>query len=139
QAARADGERPSLICCRTVIAKGAPNKAGTSDAHGAPLGAEEVAAAKRLMDWPQEPTFHVPTQVSEALSAQREQLGASRADWKRRLAAFDEAHTVLSREFGYMMADELPTNLFSGFAEVVAEFKIGGSIATRKAGQKVLA
>src|SRR5690606_16363320 len=92
QAARADGERPSLICCRTVIAKGAPNKAGTSDAHGAPLGAEEVAAAKRLMDWPQEPTFHVPTQVSEALSAQREQLGASRADWKRRLAAFDEAH-----------------------------------------------
>src|SRR5690606_15425752 len=45
----------------------------------------------------------------------------------------------LSREFGYMMADELPTNLFSGFAEVVGEFKIGGSIATRKAGQKVLA
>src|SRR5690606_14902958 len=60
-AARAQGQRPSLIACRTTIAQGAPTKAGTSASHGAPLGAAEIEATKRAMDWPQEP-FHVPAE-----------------------------------------------------------------------------
>ena len=76
QAARAQTERPSLICCRTTIANGAPTKAGTSDAHGAPLGAAEVAAAKQAMGWPATPNFHVPAEVREALGAQLDSLAA---------------------------------------------------------------
>ncbi|HLT40461.1 MAG TPA: transketolase C-terminal domain-containing protein, partial [Enhygromyxa sp.] len=139
EAARADRERPSLIRCRTTIAKGAPNKAGSSDAHGAPLGAAEVAAAKQLMGWPTEPSFHVPTQVSETLAAQREQLSAQRAKWQERVAAYQAANATLGRELAQVMRDELPERLFDGFEKLVASFAPGGSIATRKAGQKVLA
>jgi transketolase len=137
-AARAERERPSLIRCRTTIAKGSPNKAGSSDAHGAPLGAAEVAACKQLMGWPSEP-FHVPTQVREALAKQHEQLGAARAAWSDRVAAYETADAQLGRELGQVMRDELPSGVFEGFAKLLASFEIGGSIATRKAGQKVLA
>jgi len=139
QAARADAERPSLICCRTTIANGAPTKAGTSDAHGAPLGAAEVAAAKRLMDWPLDAPFHVPSQVSASLSAQRELLGAARVAWTERLAAYAKADAMLGLEFGYVMNNALPDDMFAALIEVVTEFEVGGSIATRKAGQKALA
>jgi transketolase len=138
-AARAETERSSLICCRTTIANGAPNKAGSSDSHGAPLGVAEVEAAKRLMSWPLEPTFHVPEQVRSALAAQREQLAAARAEWDARAAAYDAAHGQLGREFAELMRGELPADVFDGLAEVLDQFPVGGSIATRKAGQKVLA
>src|SRR5690606_26025010 len=65
-AARKVGDRPSLVACRTTIARGAPKKAGTSASHGAPLGAEEVAATKQGLGWPVEPAFHVPAEVRAA-------------------------------------------------------------------------
>jgi transketolase len=83
EAALAETSRPSLIACRTQIAHGAPSKQGSADAHGAPLGADEVEAAKRAADWPLEPTFHVPEQV-RAFFEERAAAGAAlRTAWER--------------------------------------------------------
>ena len=80
--------RPSLIVCRTNIANGAPTKQGTADSHGAPLGAEEVRAAKEQAGWPLEPTFHIPEEVREFFRSAAEQGKALRADWDKRFDAW---------------------------------------------------
>ncbi|PRQ01298.1 transketolase [Enhygromyxa salina] len=137
-AARAAGDQPSIICCRTVIAQGSPNKAGTSGAHGAPLGADEVAATKAAIGWPSEPTFHVPGQVSAALEQQQQVHTQSRADWDARLGAYRQAHPELGRALDQAIAGELPAAATEVFAKVLAGFEVGGSIASRKASQKVV-
>jgi transketolase len=137
-AARSVGDKPSLICCRTVIAQGSPNKAGTSGAHGAPLGAEEVAATKELMDWPLEPAFHVPTQLRDALAEQARGLAAAKSDWDSRLAAYEQAHPELAKALAQAIAGELPAGVDEALAAVAESFEVGGSIASRKAGHKAL-
>ncbi|PRQ02369.1 Transketolase 1 [Enhygromyxa salina] len=137
-AARAAVDKPSLICCRTVIAHGAPTKAGTSGAHGAPLGAEEIAATKRAMDWPLEPTFHVPATVSEALAAQRAVHAEAKADWDARMTAYREAHPELGRALDQAIAGELPAEVGAVLDAAIDGFEVGASIATRKSSHKVL-
>ncbi|WP_237168385.1 transketolase [Paracoccus shandongensis] len=96
EAARAD-DRPSMIACRTIIGFGAPTKQGGHDVHGAPLGADEIAAARRMLDWPHEP-FVLPDDVTTAWAAIAARGGTARAAWAARLdssanrAAFLAAH-----------------------------------------------
>ncbi|MCA9700337.1 MAG: transketolase, partial [Myxococcales bacterium] len=137
EAARSHGERPSLICCRTTIAQGAPTKAGTSSSHGAPLGAAEVAATKEAMGWPADP-FHVPAQVRDALGSQAQAHRSNRAEADARMAAYRQAYPELAAELEGLMRGELPANTFEQLGAVLESFPVGGAVASRKAGQKVL-
>ncbi|MBS3940867.1 MAG: transketolase, partial [Actinobacteria bacterium] len=107
-AADAD-DRPSLIAVRTVIGHGSPNKAGTSKAHGSPLGPDEIAATKEAMGWPHE-AFHVPDDVRAHLDLS-ERGRKVREDWEARFAAYREAHPDLAAEFERrVVRGELPAN-----------------------------
>jgi len=132
--ARADLERPSLICCQTVIGHGAPNMQGTAATHGAPLGEEEIAAAKKAMDWPEGP-FHVPPAVKEGYAKIADQRAGLRRHWAARFSAYEQAHPKLAARFKRQVAGELP----SGFKAAFPNFETGKSLATRKAGAAILA
>lgn len=136
EAARAETKRPTLIECRTIIARGAPTKAGSEKSHGSPLGAEELAGAKKAIGLPEQ-SFYVDGSVSEALAAQREGLTADRKDWETRFAAYEKAHPELAKELTALLADELPEAALAAMKGVT--FETGSSVATRKAGAKVLA
>ncbi len=136
--ARAQSDKPSLIACRTIIAQGSPNKANSSDAHGAPLGAAEIAATKLAMGWPVEPAFLVPEPVRDGLAEQLVSLRADHAAWTTRLAGYRQAHAELAAEFEGMIAGKLPPAVFAALDAALASFAIGSSVATRKAGHKVL-
>jgi transketolase len=124
-AADAD-DRPSLIAVRTVIGYGAPNKAGTSASHGSPLGDDEVAAAKRYLDWPYEEPFTVPDDVRDHLD-RRERGRAAREAWKQRFAAYQDAHPDLAAEFERrVVRRELP----EGWTDALPT--LDGKDATRK-------
>ena len=138
QAALADTGRPTLICCKTVIGAGAPNKQGGHDVHGAPLGADEVSAARRHIGW-NHPPFEIPQEVYEAWNA-RAQGGAREADWNRRFAAYADAHPELAAEFSRRMAGELPADWTSGVAALVEQVaQEAKTIASRKASQNAIA
>ncbi len=130
QAAMADG-RPSLIACRTVIGKGAPNKQGSHNVHGSPLGADEIAATRESLGWTAAP-FEIPADILANWRSTGEAGKAARADWEKRLAASPKGAELARR-----MAGELP----SGEA-AAAEFKawLDGSqkVATRKASEMAL-
>lgn len=124
--------RPSLVACRTIIGKGAPNKAGTSATHGSPLGKDEVAAAREQLRW-DHPAFEVP---QDALSDWREagrRGSATRDEWKERLA-----NDPKRAEFARRMAGDLPSafSLKDHIAGLLAEPQ---TVATRKASEMALA
>ena len=107
QAAKKD-PRPSLILCRTTIGFGAPNKQGTSKAHGEPLGEEELKLAKENLGWPVEPKFHLP---EDALAHYREALergGKAEAEWKDKFAAYQRLHPAQGAELQRRLDGELP-------------------------------
>jgi transketolase len=139
-AAKADGAqhaRPQIICCRTVIGKGAPTKAGTAEAHGAALGEKEVAATRAALGWSY-PPFEIPRAVETAWSA-RERGAAFEQTWSERFAAYRRAHPELAAEFSRRMAGELPARWQETAAAVVdAAAAKGESVATRKASQQAL-
>jgi len=89
----AERQRPSLIACRTHIAHGSPNKQDSADAHGAPLGADEVRATKQLADWPLEPTFYIPDAVKTFFRARAEEGAALRIAWDQRFEKWCEEHS----------------------------------------------
>jgi transketolase len=137
EAARAVTDRPSLICCRTVIGFGAPNKQGTEATHGAPLGAAEVAAARQTLGW-QHPPFEVPRDIRaawDARAAGEECEGA----WRERFAAYEAAHPQLAAEFRRRMAGELPADFHARFARAIeAAAQAAATAATRKASENAL-
>ncbi len=137
-AAIAETERPTLICCKTVIGRGAPTKQGHHDTHGAPLGADEVARTRTVLDWPHAP-FETPPAVAELWNGRR-QGAALEADWQRRFEAYRAAHPELAAEFMRRTWSKLPGD-FANFAGdlVVKTATKGESIATRKASQNALA
>jgi transketolase len=133
--AKAETGRPSIIAVRTVIGYGAPNAAGTSACHGAPLGAEEVKAAKENLGWPTEPTFHVP---ADALAHMRECVEsgkAAQADWENRFAAYEKAEPQLAAEFKQWMSGELPDGWGADIPSFPADEK---GMASRAASGTVL-
>ena len=104
--AHADSERPSLICCRTVIGWGSPNKQGKESCHGAPLGDEEIALTREAMGWMHAP-FEVPEDVRAAWDATTKG-GARDKDWQQRFEAYRADHPELAAEFERRMTGGLP-------------------------------
>jgi transketolase len=130
ESARAETSRPSLIVLRTVIADPAPTKRNSAEAHGAPLGADEVRRTKEIMGWPMEPKFFVP---EDALNHWRGAVarGAElEASWGRRFTAYAESHPDLAGEFRRWMAGELPEDWDRALSEVRLT---SAELATRQA------
>ena len=135
--ARAETERPTLICCRTVIGFGSPNKQGTSATHGSPLGAEEIIATKEALGW-NYPAFEIPDDVYAGWDARAGGL-AKESDWNERFAAYQESYPELAAEFSRRMGGDLPDNWQQLTREAIAELQDRGAVvATRKASQMAL-
>jgi len=136
-AARAETSRPSLIICRTVIGFGSPNKAGKASSHGAPLGEEEVAAARAELGWEHAP-FVVPDDIRAAWDASDTGAAAER-EWQARFDAYRRDHPDLAAEFIRRINGELPVDWASHAERTVAETQAAAAdIATRKASQNAL-
>ena len=137
QAAQAERRRPSLICCKTVIAKGAPKKAGTHDAHGAPLGKEETEATRAAIGWPH-PPFEVPRQVYEAWDG-RVKGAALETAWNQRFVQYQRKFPDLAAQFRRRMADELPAGWAEHVRALVERMNVKAeTVATRKSSQNAL-
>jgi transketolase len=137
ESARAEGERPSLICCKTIIGYGAPNVQGTSATHGAALGAAEAAAARQNLGW-DEPPFVIPADVKDAWDA-RERGVRLEADWQARFANYRRQFPELAAELERRMRGELPASWREHAAKAIAAIAAAGkTMATRKASQAAL-
>ncbi len=130
-------ERPTLICCRTVIGRGAPNKQGTEAAHGAALGAEEVAAARENLGW-SHPPFEIPDDIRQAWDA-REQGRQRQVDWDVLFTRYREAHPEAAGELQRRIRGELPAGWTDTARALIRETdQAAEKVATRKASQKAL-
>jgi len=135
--AKREKTRPTLICAKTTIAKGAPKKANTGGAHGAPLGAEEVAATRVAIGWPY-PPFEVPKSVYDGWDARDAGKRAEKA-WNRRFNAYKKQFPAEAAEFERRMAGKLPASFDETARRVIDEFnQKGETLATRRASQLVL-
>jgi transketolase len=135
--AKAEARRPTLICCKTVIGKGAPGKSGTADAHGAALGAAEVAAVRATLGWTL-PPFEIPQDVYEGFDA-RARGALLESDWEARFAAYRAAHPDLAGEFERRIAGDLPADFARTRDALVAEqARKAQTVATRKASQQAI-
>ena len=137
QQAKANTAQPTLICCKTIIGAGAPNKQDSHDVHGAPLGAAEIEAARAHIGW-NHPPFHVPADIYAAWDARTK--GASlEAQWNAAFAAYRAAHPELAAEFERRMAGNLPADWDAHVAAVLAKVTDKAeTIATRKASQNAI-
>jgi transketolase len=136
-AARAVRDRPSLLCCKTIIAKGAPHKAGSHEAHGAALGADEVAATRRALGW-DHPAFVVPDAVARAWDA-RVCGAALEAAWQRTFDAYARAYPDAARAFERRMRGELPPEFGKAVDAMLASAqRKAEALATRKASQNAI-
>ncbi len=130
-------DKPSLIICRTVIGFGSPNKAGKEEAHGAPLGEEEVALARKQLGW-KYPPFEIPKEVYHAWDA-KEAGEKAEAAWKEKFAAYAKAHPTLSAEFKRRTEGKLPDNWQKTAQSYIEQLQANpDKIATRKASQNAL-
>lgn len=131
-AAQAVKDKPTLICCKTVIGWGAPNKAGTAKTHGEALGDAEVAAVRLKLNWPYAP-FEIPQDFYTAWDARPKGEAREKA-WNTLFAAYGEAHPELAREFMRRMRGKLPENWSEASAKLLAGMvEKKETIATRKA------
>lgn len=127
-------DRPTLICCKTLIGKGAPNKEGGHDVHGAPLGADEIAATRAALGW-NLPPFEVPADVYAAWDAKAAGQQAEAA-WNERFAAYRDQFPVEAAEFERRMKGELPGDFKAAAAALIAKTnEKAETVATRKASQ----
>jgi transketolase len=137
RAAQHIDNKPSLICCKTVIGKGAPTKAGTAEAHGAALGDKEVAATRAALGWTY-PPFEIPAAVYAGFDA-RDSGARATQEWTARFAAYRAAHPALAAEFERRMKGALPAQFDSVVAAFVAQQAARGeTVATRKASQQAI-
>jgi transketolase len=137
EAAKAEGERPSLICCKTVIGWGSPNKAGTHGVHGAALGEAEVAATREHIGWHHAP-FVIPDELRHAWDA-RAAGAAAEQSWRDRTAAYANAFPELAAEFERRMRGELPAGWRKQLQDFVdATAAKPAAVATRISSQQVL-
>ena len=133
--ARDESDRPSLIIVRTTIGYGSPHKQGTFEAHGSPLGPEEVKATKEAMGWPTEPNFHLPQEVSAHLRSALEKGYQWEETWNRLLEKYKEAYPEESGELERIMAGKLPAGWDKDLPQFPADPK---GPATRKASESVI-
>jgi transketolase len=128
----AETERPTLICCKTVIGFGSPNKQGTAATHGAPLGDEEIAAVRAELSWDAAP-FEIPAEIAAAWDG-KERGAAEEAAWQETFSEYETRHPDLAAEFTRRMSGELPAEWQAFADKAIAEIDAAGeSIATRKA------
>ncbi len=133
--AAVDDDRPSLVVVRTHIGYGSPGKQDSAEAHGAPLGAAEVAAAKRNLGWPEEPTFLVPEEVRRPFRENAERGAALEREWDELVERWAAAHPDAAAELRARAAGELP----AGWHEALPRFAAGSKpLATRQASGKVI-
>jgi len=137
RAAKSVPDKPSLICCKTVIAKGSPNKAGSHDAHGAALGEQEVAATRAALEWNYGP-FEIPAYIYELWDARR--AGAIYEEaWQQQLTGYATAHPQLSEQLERRMQGTLPDDFAENIRRLMARTQAkAASIATRKASQEAI-
>jgi len=127
-------DKPTLICCKTVIGKGSPNMGGSDKVHGAPLGDKEIAATRAAIGWPH-PPFEIPQDIYDAWDCTHKGAGLE-AQWDALFTAYEQQFPDLAAEFKRRMAGELP----GGFAGTVGALMAkvnekGETVATRKASQ----
>ena len=137
EAARHRKDQPTLICCKTLIGKGAPNKEGSESCHGAPLGDAEVAASRQALDWTYGP-FEIPEHIYARWDA-RSRGAAAQDEWQQTMLAYARDYPQEAAELRRRLAGELP----AGFAERATAYiaqcqERGESIASRKASQNCL-
>ncbi len=135
--ARKETGKPTLICCKTIIGFGAPNKQGTEATHGAPLGADEIAAARQTLDWPY-PPFEMPEDVASAWDARAKGKRAE-GKWLRQLREYRKGYPELAVQFERRMRGDLPV----GWADLVHATLAhvqdkGAAVATRQSSQAAL-
>ncbi|WP_001080517.1 transketolase [Vibrio cholerae] len=137
EAAKAETSRPTLICTKTIIGFGSPNKAGSHDCHGAPLGNDEIKAAREFLGWEYAP-FEIPADIYAAWDAK--QAGASKeAAWNEKFAAYAKAYPAEAAEYKRRVAGELPANWEAATSEIIANLQANpANIASRKASQNAL-
>jgi transketolase len=136
EAAKAD-PRPTLICTKTIIGFGSPNKSGSHDCHGAPLGAEEIAATRKELGWEHGP-FEIPQEVYAEWSA-KEAGAAKEAAWNEKFAAYEAAYPELAAEFKRRVNGELPAQWEEKASQIISDLQANpANIASRKASQNAL-
>ncbi|UCG64489.1 MAG: transketolase [Deltaproteobacteria bacterium] len=134
-AAREESSRPSLICVRTIIGYGAPNKQGTFATHGSPLGQDELLAAKKTLGWPTEPEFLIPEDVLEHFRRSLMEGKTREAEWEAALSRYAHVFPEPAAEFRRRMSDKLPIGWDADLPTFQPDSK---GIATRKASETVL-
>ena len=135
--ARAETGRPSLICCKTIIGKGAPNKQGKEVSHGSPLGVDEVALARKTLGWTY-PPFEIPEQYYAQWDATEAGQRAEN-EWQQLFVNYQADHPELAAEFQRRVAGQLPADFGAAADAYIAECQQqGDSIASRKASQNCL-
>lgn len=126
--------RPSLIIVRTIIGFGSPHKAGTSEAHGTPLGKEEVVATKRNLGWPEEPPFYIPEEALQHFRKAIERGAQLQREWQERFDAWAMAYPDLAKEWSDGFSGTLP----EGWDREIPTFGPEEGLATRASSGKVL-
>ena len=137
EAARAETRKPTLICCKTTIGYGSPNKAGSHDCHGAPLGNDEIALARQALGW-EYGAFEIPEHVYAGWDAKARGAAAEKS-WEHRFTAYKEAFPELAAEFSRRMAGEVPATWAEDAAKAIAAINTKAeSPATRVASKNAL-
>ncbi|WP_324732886.1 transketolase [Pseudomonas paeninsulae] len=130
-------EQPTLICCKTTIGFGSPNKQGKEDCHGAPLGVDEIALTRAALGWNHGP-FEIPADIYAEWDA-KEAGAVAEAEWDQRFAAYTAAYPELAAEFKRRISGELPADFAEKAAAYIQEVALKGeTIASRKASQNAL-
>jgi len=137
ETAKAEPNKPTMICCKTVIGFGSPNLAGTHDCHGAALGHEEIALVRKELDWEYEP-FEIPEDVYAGWSA-KDSGAAAESDWDKRFAAYAAEYPAEAAEYTRRINGDLSSDWEAGADAFIAEVAAKGeSIASRKASQNAI-
>ncbi|HBW08336.1 MAG: transketolase [Pseudomonas sp. BICA1-14] len=130
-------DRPTLICCKTIIGFGSPNKQGKEESHGAALGDAEIALTREALGWKHGP-FEIPAEVYAEWDAKQKGADAEN-EWNKRFAAYEIEFPALASEFKRRMAGELPADFAEKASEFIREVATKGeTIASRKASQNCL-
>ena len=137
ETARANTEQPTLICCKTIIGFGSPNKEGKEDCHGAPLGDDEIALTRERLGW-KHGAFEIPNNVYEGWNAKEKGIAAE-TSWNTKFDAYAKAHPELAAEFKRRVSGELPADFSAQAQAYIDECQTKGEVvASRKASQNTL-
>jgi transketolase len=137
EAARGETSKPTLICCKTIIGKGSPNKQGKEDCHGAPLGDDEITLVREQLGWTA-PAFEIPSDIYSGWDA-KQKGAAAEAAWNEKLAAYSAAFPADAAELKRRLAGDLPADFADTAAAYIADCnEKAAAVASRKASQNAL-